>query len=112
MQLRRSTLLAFFTVIGMGSSVLLWAQRLPLEPLHDTGQNVTGAFEGWFKNRDGSVSLLFGYYNRNQKQDLEIPVGPNNRIEPGGRDQDQPPHFLPGRQWALSTDPLPAHVGA
>ncbi|PYU21998.1 MAG: hypothetical protein DMG30_16055 [Acidobacteria bacterium] len=112
MQLRRSTLLAFFTVIGMGSSVLLRAQRLPLEPLHDTGQNVTGAFEGWFKNRDGSFSLLFGYYNRNQKQDLEIPVGPNNRIEPGGPDQGQPTHFLPGRQWGLFTVTVPADFGA
>jgi hypothetical protein len=112
MQLRRSTVLAFFTVIGMGSCVLLWAQRLPLEPLHDTGQSVTAAFEGWFKNQDGSFSLLFGYYNRNQKQDLEIPVGPNNRIEPGGPDQGQPTHFLPGRQWGLFTVTVPADFGA
>jgi len=90
----------------------LRAQRLPLEPLHDTGQSVTGAFEGWFKNRDGSFSLLFGYYNRNQKQDLEIPVGPNNRIEPGGPDQGQPTHFLPGRQWGLFTVTVPADFGA
>src|SRR5436853_7214343 len=108
MQLRRSTLLAFFTVIGMGSSVHLRAQRLPLEPLHDTGQGVTGAFEGWFKNQDGSFSLLFGYYNRNQKEDLEIPLGPNNRIEPDGPDQGQPTHFQPGHQWDQFTQRVPS----
>ena len=38
---------------------------VPLEPNHDTGQSVTGAFEGWFQNADGTYSILFGYYNRN-----------------------------------------------
>jgi hypothetical protein len=111
MQLRRSTLIALCAVIGMGCWALLRAQRLPLEPLHDTGQGVTGAFEGWFKNQDGSFGLLFGYYNRNQKEDLEIPVGPNNRIEPGGPDQGQPTHFQPGRQWGLFTVTVPADFG-
>ena len=112
MKLRRSTLIAFWAVVAMGSSALLQAQRLPLEPLHDTGQGVTGAFEGWFKNQDGSFSLLFGYYNRNQKEDLEIPLGLNNRIDPGGPDQGQPTHFLPGRQWGLFTVTVPADFGS
>jgi hypothetical protein len=94
------------------SAPLLRAQRLPLEPLHDNGQSVTGAFEGWFKNQDGTFSLLFGYYNRNQKQDLEIPVGPANRIDPGGPDQGQPTHFMPGRQWGLFTVTVPADFGS
>jgi hypothetical protein len=111
MKLRRSTLIAFWAVVAMGGSALLQAQRLPLEPLHDTGQGVTGAFEGWFRNQDGSFSLLFGYYNRNQKEDLEIPPGPNNRIDPGGPDQGQPTHFQPGRQWGLFTVTVPADFG-
>src|SRR6266478_6036667 len=111
MQLRRSTLIGLCTVIALACSVLLRAQRLPLEPLHDSGQGVTGAFEGWFKNQDGSFSLLFGYYNRNQKEDLEIPIGPNNRIEPGGPDQGQPTHFLPGRQWGIFTIKVPKDFG-
>lgn len=112
MRLRRSTLIVLCTIIGTVSPALLRAQNLPLEPLHDTGQSVTGAFEGWFKNQDGSFSLLFGYYNRNQKQDLEIPVGANNRIDPGGPDQGQPTHFMPGRQWGLFTVAVPADFGA
>lgn len=90
----------------MASSALR-AQRLPAEPLHDTGQGVTGAFEGWFKNQDGTFSLLFGYYNRNQKEDLEIPIGPENHIDPGGPDRGQPTHFLPGRQWGIFTVTVP-----
>ena len=78
-----------------------------MEPAHETGQSITGAFEGWFANPDGTFSLLIGYYNRNLKQDLDIPVGPNNRIEPGGPDRGQPTHFLPGRQWGLFTITVP-----
>ena len=59
--------------------------------------------EGWFSNPDGSYSILVGYYNRNLKQEVDLPVGPNNRIEPGGPDQGQPTHFLPGRQWGMFT---------
>lgn len=79
--------------------------------LHETGQGVTGAFEGWFKNSDGTFSLLLGYYNRNTKEELEIPIGPNNSIEPGGPDQGQPTHFLAGRQWGTFTITVPADFG-
>jgi hypothetical protein len=89
-----------------------WAQAsLPLEPYHDNGQSITGAFEGWFQNADGTFSLLVGYYNRNQKQTVEVPIGPNNRIEPGGPDQGQPTFFLPGRQWGVFTVALPKDFG-
>ena len=54
--------------------------QLPFEPTHDSGQSVTAAFEGWYRNPDGSFSFLLGYYNRNQKQALDIPIGPDNRI--------------------------------
>jgi hypothetical protein len=84
---------------------------LPFEPAHDSGQSITGAFEGWFPNPDGTFSLLVGYYNRNQKQILEIPAGADNRIEPGGPDRGQPTHFLPGRQWGVFTIAVPKDFG-
>ena len=90
-------------VIGFLGWALLWSQQLPFEPPHDFGQSITGAFEGWFPNSDGSFSILLGYYNRNLKQEVDIPAGANNRIEPGGPDQGQPTHFLPGRQWGVFT---------
>jgi hypothetical protein len=87
------------------------AGQLPGEPLKASGQSVTGAFEGWYENPDGSFSLLVGYFNRNTEQTLDIPVGPDNRIEPGMPDQGQPTHFLPRRQWGVFTIRVPKDFG-
>ena len=97
-----------------GSAVFLSVQlpaQLPMEPAHESGQSVTGAFEGWFQNSDGTYSILVGYYNRNTKQVIDIPPGPNNRIEPGGPDVGQPTHFIPGRQWGVFTITVPKNFG-
>src|SRR6266581_3001516 len=100
-----------FCAVVVLASTLACAQALPVEPLHDSGQSVTGAFEGWFQNQDGTYSLLAGYYNRNHSQELDIPIGPNNRIEPGGPDQGQPTHFLSSRQWGVFTVIVPKDFG-
>lgn len=86
--------------------------HLPLEPTHDSGQSVTGAYEGWWKNSDGSFSLLVGYFNRNLRQELDVPIGPDNRIEPGGPDRGQPTHFLPRRQFGYFTVNVPKDFGS
>ena len=64
-----------------------------------------------FKNSDGTYSLLVGYYNRNQRQEVDIPIGPNNRIEPGGPDRGQPTHFYIGRNWGMFVVKVPADFG-
>lgn len=87
------------------------AQELPMEPPHNSGQSITGAFEGWFANADGTFSILLGYYNRNNAEAMDIPVGPDNRIEPGGPDYGQPTHFLPGRMWGIFTIKVPKDFG-
>src|SRR5438105_4759043 len=89
----------------------LLSQQLPIEPIHDIGQSVTGAYEGWFQNPDGTYSLLVGYFNRNQKQTLEIPVGADNKIQPGGPDRGQPTYFMPRRQWGVFTITVPKDFG-
>src|SRR5262245_54379245 len=86
-------------------------QQLPLEPPRERGVSITGAFEGWYKNQDGTSTLLVGYFNRNSKETIEIPVGPGNRIEPGGPDQGQPTHFRPGRGWGVFTITVPRDFG-
>lgn len=96
----------WFAAIAAGG-VLVSAQQLPSEPQRQFGASITGAFEGWFDNADGSRSFLVGYLNRNTKQALDVPVGPDNRIEPGGPDVGQPTHFLPGRQWGMFTVTVP-----
>ena len=93
------------------AAAVVCGQSLPLEPPRDGGAGITGAFEGWFTNPDGSFSLLLGYYNRNRDQEVEIPVGPNNRIEPGGPDRGQPTHFTPGRSWGLFVVQVPRDFG-
>ena len=84
------------------SGVLVFAQlQLPAEPPKQFGSGVTGAFEGWFDNADGTHSFLVGYLNRNRARAIDVPIGPTNRIEPGGPDVGQPTHFLPGRQTGM-----------
>jgi hypothetical protein len=82
-----------------------------IEPIHESGQGITGSFEGWYPNTDGTFSLLLGYLNRNSVQILDVPVGPNNRIEPDGPDQGQPTHFLPRRQWGIFRIVVPKDFG-
>lgn len=77
------------------------APVLPYEPPRQFGASVTGAFEGWFDSPDGSHNFLVGYFNRNLKQPVDVPIGPNNRIEPGGPDMGQPTHFLPHRRTGV-----------
>ena len=99
-----AAVILLFSVGGFTQSVSLEAPR-------DEGASITGAFEGWFKNPDGTFNLLVGYYNRNRKQELNIPVGPNNHIEPGGPDRGQPTHLMVGRNWGMFAIKVPADFG-
>ena len=62
------------------------------------GQNVAPAFEGWERNPDGTINMVFGYLNRNYEEEVDIPIGPNNTVDLGGDDRGQPTHFYPRRQ--------------
>ena len=95
-------------VVSLG---LLGAGQLPLAPAPGAGQSVTPALEGWYENPDGTYSLSFGYFNRNTEEELDIPIGPNNRFEPGTPDRGQPTHFLPRRQRGAFTVTVPADFG-
>ena len=78
---------------------------------YDFGQEVVPAYEGWEQNEDGSFNLVFGTMNRNWEEELHIPIGPDNRIEPGGPDQGQPTWFLPRRNRFLFRIRVPADFG-
>ena len=100
--------IAIFCAAGVvAGGICLSARQLPSEPRRQFGAGITGAFEGWFESPDGSRSFLVGYLNRNTAQVLDVPVGPNNRIEPGGPDMGQPTHFLPGRRYGMFVVPVP-----
>ena len=87
------------TVAGVVGIVLTLTARDTVrgQTAYRTGQDVTPAFDGWEENADGSFNLVFGYFNRNWDEEMDIPVGPNNNVEPGGPDQGQPTHFYPRR---------------
>ena len=55
-----------------------------------TGQNVVPVYEGWEQNTDGTFNLVFGYFNRNWDEALDVPVGPDNILEPGEPIRDSP----------------------
>ena len=75
------------------------------------GQSVSPAYEGWWPNEDGSLTMFFGYMNSNWEQEFDVPTGPDNQIEPGGPDQGQPTHFYPRRNPFLFTIRLPKDFG-
>ena len=109
-----------FVFLLVGLAVVAWtggdlvsAQETKVDsPIpHKVGQSVTPSFEGWYLNPDGTFSMVFGYFNRNYEEYLNIPVGPNNRLEPGPEDQGQPTHFLPRRQTGLFAVVVPADFG-
>lgn len=83
-------------------------QAVPLAPVRNSGQTVTPAFEGWYKNPDGTYALSFGYFNRNANEVVEIPVGPDNYFSPGPADRGQPTVFYPRRNWGVFAVTLPA----
>src|SRR6478736_4433466 len=76
-----------------------------------SGQNVVPVFEGWERNADGSFTMVFGYMNRNYEQELDLPVGPENTVEPGAPDQGQPTHFYPRRQQFVFKVRVPKDFG-
>lgn len=85
--------------------------QLSLSPTSPRGQSVTPAFEGWYRNADGTYSLSFGYYNRNAVERVDVPIGDSNYVTPGAPNQGQPTHFAPRRHWGVFAVVVPADFG-
>ena len=96
-------------MVAVSSSIPVLAQDIPLAPPRASGQTVQPVFEGWYQNPDGTHSLSFGYYNRNEREVLEIPLGPANFIKPNPADRGQPTHFQPRRHWGVFAVVVPAN---
>jgi len=67
--------------------------RFPLGPVAPDGAGIAPYFDGWYPNADGSVTLSFGFMNRNASGAVDIPIGSNNTIEPAQFSGMQPTHF-------------------
>lgn len=100
-------------VVALAAAAPLPAQELfPLGPVPATGQVVSPYFEGWYANPDGTYTLSFGYFNRNQGEDLHLPLGAGNFITPAQFDGGQPEHFSPRRERGVFTVTIPAEFAA
>ena len=108
---RQPTVITVAGVIVVASWSLLAAGQPPLAPVRTSGQTITPVYEGWYENPDGTFSLSWGYFNRNSEEIMEIPMGADNRVEPGGPDRGQPTHFGSRRQRGVFTVVVPADFG-
>lgn len=105
----RTTSLWFGTILGVA---LAGACSLATAQLSYTkGQHVEPAYEGWRQNEDGTYSFMFGYFNENWQEELDIPVGSSNFFSPGEADRGQPTHFLPRRNRFTFEVVVPADWG-
>jgi hypothetical protein len=97
----------------VASAIVVFAgQRISTQSLtYSSGQDVSPAFEGFEENADGSFNLVFGYMNRNWQEEIDVPVGPENNIEPGGPDQGQPTHLYPRRNRFVFKVRVPKDFG-
>ena len=77
---------------------------LNLDVPHNRGDSVQPVFDGWQRYPDGHVGMWFGYYNRNLKEQVDLPVGSANSFNTSP-DQGQPTHFYTGRhQYVFKVD--------
>ncbi len=93
---------AALAVVGVGVAVLFsqpvasqdWTRReFPLAPPNSTDNFVAPYFDGYHPNEDGTYTLSFGFMNRNDDEVIDIPLGPDNFIEPAEFDGNQPTSF-------------------
>lgn len=95
----RRPMAAFAIALLIGSAALAGQTVRPLSPLPAGGLRVAPFFDGWYANADGTITFSFGYSNLNPEEVL-IPLGPDNFIEPKAYDGRQPTSFSPGAPGA------------
>jgi len=101
----------FLTTLLLVCVTLLFTAASQAQLSYRQGQHVEPAYEGWRQNEDGTYSFIFGYFNENWEQEIDIPVGENNFFSPGDADRSQPTHFLPRRNRFTFEVVVPADWG-
>ncbi|MBT8147732.1 MAG: hypothetical protein KJN90_12825 [Gammaproteobacteria bacterium] len=102
---------AFLPALLLLCSGLLVTQSTQAQLSYRQGQHVEPAYEGWRQNEDGTYAFIFGYFNENWEQEIDVPVGENNFFSPGEADRGQPTHFLPRRNRFTFEVTVPADWG-
>jgi len=81
---------ALLFVLAMPGVVDAQGNPEPLAFKFDRGQAVQPIFAGWARKPDGGYSFYFGYINRNYVETPVVPIGADNKFEPGAADRGQP----------------------
>lgn len=97
-------------LVRAGGAQTLPPTYIPQEKF-SRGQDVVPSYDGYLRNADGTFTMVFGYMNRNYEEELAIPPGPDNKLEPGMPDQGQPTYFLPRRHAWVFRVKVPADWG-
>lgn len=105
MRLFRSACLMVVVIGVLAAPSAAWAQAP--KAIRDFGGPVYPAYEGWYQNDDGTATVLIGFFNSNQTETVEIPIGEENHFSPGPEDRGQPTSFPPGRSWGVLTIKVP-----
>ena len=84
------------------------AQADPVTFRFNSGQAIHPIFEGWYRNPDGTISMYFGYLNRNYAEEIAIPIGEGNAFFPGPADRGQPTFFYAREHRQVFKVTLPA----
>lgn len=96
--LSKSTLVILISGLALTSTAVFAQQDYEYtKHTYNSGQHAEVAYEGWEPNEDGTITMTFGYFNHNWEEELDIPIGENNRFTTGNPDRGQPTHFLPRR---------------
>ena len=80
---------------------------LASEAAAQASQPIYLQYDGYVKNKDGTYTLSFGYFNLNHV-DVRIPPGSDNAFQPGPGDRNQPLLFLKGRHRFACSIVVPA----
>jgi hypothetical protein len=110
-RMRRLGTVPVFGVLAVAAFAAHAQQPPPERPLTiypPSGLPVIPVMEGWYDNDDGSVTISFGYHNKNDTGVILAPFGETNRIEPAEFDGVQPTFFDRGRHTGVFTIRLPA----
>jgi hypothetical protein len=100
-------ILALLLTVSLGAQTS--SQQL-VNLRHWSGQGVAPVYEGFDVNPDGSYNMWFGYMNRNEEEQIDLPVGETNAFDPGG-DRGQPTHFIPRRHKDVFKVTVPKDFG-
>lgn len=93
--------------IPLCAAVLIVAGSFAPNAAAQASQPIYLQYDGYVKNKDGTFTLSFGYFNLNHV-DVRIQPGSDNALLPAPADRNQPVLFLKGRHRFACSIVLPA----